>query len=179
MFFEKIPPHRYIWMFWWGLLRFQSLFLPLPVPIPDTEKNLSQIFIFTLLYEALKGFKKALKDLHKTFWCTKNKCENKYWRFLFWYNFLKCTVRDGLTLSQQCYLIIDLFMKNSQTYFNNLVVWTKGYVMSVPYIVWPTSMETFISVILYELNSFLRSDNWHIRGKKDNGVFWTSIEGWP
>ena len=100
VFFEKIPPHRYIWMFWWGLLRFQSLFLPLPVPIPDIEKNLSQIFIFTLLYEASKGFKKALKDLHKTFWCSKNKCENKDWRFLLWYNFLKCTVRGGLTLSQ-------------------------------------------------------------------------------
>ena len=69
-----------------------------PVPIPDDEKKLTSILIVTLLcgaskdfikvfkvyegFEALKGFMKAfLKTLkaflHKTFWGTTKKCENK------------------------------------------------------------------------------------------------------
>ena len=39
----------------------------LPVPIPDEEKNLSEIFIFTLLCGASKGFIKALKAFKKLF----------------------------------------------------------------------------------------------------------------
>ena len=34
--------------------------LALPVPIPDDEKKFSQIFIFTLLCGASKGFMKVL-----------------------------------------------------------------------------------------------------------------------
>ena len=49
--------------------------------------------------------------------------------------------------------------------------------MSVPYIMWATSMETFISVILYELDSFLRSESWHIIGEKNKRVLLTLIDG--
>ena len=41
--------------------------LTLPVPIPDEEKKLSQIFVFTLLCGASKGFMKALKVFIKRF----------------------------------------------------------------------------------------------------------------
>ena len=41
--------------------------LTLPVPIPDEEKKLSYIFIFTLLCRASKGFRKALKTFIKPF----------------------------------------------------------------------------------------------------------------
>ena len=37
--------------------------LTFPVPIPDEEKKSSEIFLFTLLYGASKGFMKALKAL--------------------------------------------------------------------------------------------------------------------
>ena len=64
--------------------------LTLPVPIPAEEKKLSEIFIFTLLCGASKGFMKA-------FWGTTKKCENKnLTQFLFQYNFQKCTGRKGL-----------------------------------------------------------------------------------
>ena len=42
-----------------------QLFLIIPVPIPNEEKKLSQIFIFTLLYGAWKHFMKALKAFIK------------------------------------------------------------------------------------------------------------------
>ena len=48
--------------------------LTLNVPIPDKVKKLSQIFIFTLLCGASKGFMKALKECEKN---TTKKCENK------------------------------------------------------------------------------------------------------
>ena len=39
------------------------------------------------------------RGLHKTFWGTTKKYENKNLSpFLFYYNFLKCTGRDGLTI---------------------------------------------------------------------------------
>ena len=38
-----------------------------PVPIPDKEKKLTSIFIFTLLCGASKGFMKALKAFIKPF----------------------------------------------------------------------------------------------------------------
>ena len=41
--------------------------LTLSVPIPDEEIKLTQIFIFTFLCGASKGFMKAFKALHKTF----------------------------------------------------------------------------------------------------------------
>ena len=41
--------------------------LTLTVPIPDEEKKLSQIFIFTLLCGASKGFMKAFKAFIKPF----------------------------------------------------------------------------------------------------------------
>ena len=39
----------------------------LPAPIPDKEKKLTQILIFTLLCGASKGFMKALKAFIKPF----------------------------------------------------------------------------------------------------------------
>ena len=41
--------------------------LTLPVPIPDEEKKLSYIFIFTLLCGPSIGFIKTLKDFIKPF----------------------------------------------------------------------------------------------------------------
>ena len=38
-----------------------------PVLIPDRKKKSTQIFIFTLLYVASKGFIKAIKDFIKPF----------------------------------------------------------------------------------------------------------------
>ena len=46
---------------------FTQNFLTLTAPIPDQEKKLTQIFIFTLLCGALKGFMKALKAFIKPF----------------------------------------------------------------------------------------------------------------
>ena len=40
--------------------------LTLPVPIPDKEKKLSQIFIFTLLCGTSEGFMKALKATQRS-----------------------------------------------------------------------------------------------------------------
>ena len=39
--------------------------LTLPIPIAVEQKKLPQIFIFTLVYEASKGFMKALKRQNK------------------------------------------------------------------------------------------------------------------
>ena len=63
--------------------------LTLPIAIPDEEKKLN--FYFVLLCGASKGFLKALKaSLHKTFWGTTKKRENKnLTQFLFQYDFQK------------------------------------------------------------------------------------------
>ena len=42
-----------------------ALITSLPVPIPDEERKLTSIFIFTLLCEASKGYMKALKAFIK------------------------------------------------------------------------------------------------------------------
>ena len=59
---------------------FEVSTLTLPAPIPDNDKKLSQIFICTLLCGASKRFYEGLKALRKNL--------NK---FLFQYNFPKCT----------------------------------------------------------------------------------------
>ena len=41
--------------------------LTVPVPIPDKGKKLTQIFMFTLLCGASKGFMKALESFIKSF----------------------------------------------------------------------------------------------------------------
>ena len=46
---------------------FNRFLLTLPVPTPDEEKKLSEIFIFTLLCGVSKGFIKALKAFIKPF----------------------------------------------------------------------------------------------------------------
>ena len=43
------------------------LFLTFPVPIPEAERKLIQVFIFTLLCGDSKGFMKALKAFIKSF----------------------------------------------------------------------------------------------------------------
>ena len=61
-------------------LGLQGVLLDLNIPIPDKVKKLSWIFIFTL------------KGLHKTFWGTTKKCENKdLTQFLFEDSFQKWT----------------------------------------------------------------------------------------
>ena len=63
----------------------------LPISIPDDERKSTEIFIFTLFCGASKGFVwclkrfyEGLKNLHKTFWGTTKKRENKNLRrFLF------------------------------------------------------------------------------------------------
>ena len=44
-----------------------SNLLTFPILIPEKERKLTSIFIFTLLCGASKGFTKAFKGLHKTF----------------------------------------------------------------------------------------------------------------
>ena len=46
---------------------FDISLLTFPMPIPDKEKQLCLIFIFTLLCGASRGFMKALKVLLKPF----------------------------------------------------------------------------------------------------------------
>ena len=67
--------------------------LSLSVLFPDTEKKLTQIFIFALLCGASKKFEN--KDLSK---------------FLFYYSFLKCTVWEGLFLDL---IIMEMLKKSS------------------------------------------------------------------
>ena len=55
-----IADHIYIAEIIFAIENFISL-LTLPVPIPDEEKKLSEIFIIKLLCDASKGFIKALK----------------------------------------------------------------------------------------------------------------------
>ena len=49
----------------------------LPVSIPDEEKKLNQIFIFTLLWGASKGFMKAFKVFIKPFEATQRSVKIK------------------------------------------------------------------------------------------------------
>ena len=57
---STVKTHIKLQIFW----QITFVYLTLPVQIPDKEKKLSQIFTFTLLCGASKGFMKAL-------------CENK------------------------------------------------------------------------------------------------------
>ena len=52
--------------------------LTLAVPIPDEEKKLSQIFIFTLLCGAWKGFMKVLKTFIKPFEAPQRSVKRKF-----------------------------------------------------------------------------------------------------
>ena len=76
----------------------QLRLLTLPVPILDEEKKIKLNFYFhTACCSALKGFMKALKGFLKPFWGTTKKCENKNLiKFLFQYNFQKCTGQEEL-----------------------------------------------------------------------------------
>ena len=61
--------------------------LTLDVPIPDKKKKLH--FYFHTSLWCLRRFYEGLKDLHKTFWGTTKKCENKnvsyiYFNKTFW-----------------------------------------------------------------------------------------------
>ena len=56
---------RQIYIIKWNTTK--DLKLTLPVTIPDKEKKLSKIFIFTLLCGASKGFMRALKAFIKSF----------------------------------------------------------------------------------------------------------------
>ena len=51
--------------------------LTLPVPISDKEKRIKVNFYFHASLWYLKRFYEDIKDLHKTFWGTTKKCENK------------------------------------------------------------------------------------------------------
>ena len=51
--------------------------LTLPVPISDKEKRIKVNFYFHASLWYLKRFYEGIKDLHKTFWGTTKKCENK------------------------------------------------------------------------------------------------------
>ena len=63
------------------------VFLTVPILVPDDERKLAWIFIFTLRYGASKG-------IHKIFCNTTKKWEKKKISyFLFEYNFLKCTAQ--------------------------------------------------------------------------------------
>ena len=44
---------------------YRTTILTFPLPIPDEEKNSSQVFILTFLYGTSKGFMKTLKAFRK------------------------------------------------------------------------------------------------------------------
>ena len=68
-------------------------------PDPGRREKINLNFYFHTSLWCLKTFYEGLKGLDKTFWDTTKKCENKnVGQFLFKYNFLKCTGREGLTL---------------------------------------------------------------------------------
>ena len=93
------------------ILRF--LVLTVPVPIPDEEKKLTWIFIFVLLCGTSKDFMKALKAFLKSFQAPqRSENKNLSW-FLFYYNFLKCTGREGLRWLR------DLFFNRLWYFFND------------------------------------------------------------
>ena len=55
-----------------------------------------------------KRFYEGLWGLHKTFWRTTKKCENKNLsKFLFYYSFLKCTGLEWFTISYLLYIICE------------------------------------------------------------------------
>ena len=57
---------------------FSAFHLTLPVPIPDKERKLTlNVYFHTSLW-CLKRFYGVLKGLHKTFWGTTKKRQNKY-----------------------------------------------------------------------------------------------------
>ena len=55
-----------------------QLFLIIPVPIPNEEKKLSQIFIFTLIYGAWKHFMKAFKAFIKPIEAPQRSVKSKF-----------------------------------------------------------------------------------------------------
>ena len=66
--------------------------LTLPVPCPDKEKKLTQIFIFTLFCGASKGFMNAWNAFIKPFETPRKNLKIEILvNFHFEYNFLKCT----------------------------------------------------------------------------------------
>ena len=74
-----------------------SFILTLPVPIPDKEKKLSQIFIFALLCGVSKGFMKALKAFAKPFEASQRSVKRKIY-LNFYYN---TTFRNARDLKSQ------------------------------------------------------------------------------
>ena len=78
-------------------------YLTLLVPIPDEEKKINWNFYFHTSLWCVKRFYEGLIGLHKTLWGNTKKCYKKkffFW-FLFWYHFLKCTVREGLKTTKK------------------------------------------------------------------------------
>ena len=81
----------------WWLMRFCTvctIFNAYRTNPEQKEKNNLNFYFHTSLW-CFKRFYEGLKGLHKTFWRTTKKCENKNltW-FLFQYNFQKCTGRS-------------------------------------------------------------------------------------
>ena len=95
-------------------------------PDPGRREKINLNYYFHTSLWCFKRFYEGLKGLHKTFWGTTKKCENKNlsW-FLFYYNFLKCTGCEGLTidwekkistLSIEKSFLIDLLATNNAVY---------------------------------------------------------------
>ena len=74
----------------------------LSIPFPDLNFSFhTSLWCFKRFYEGLWG-------LHKTFWRTTKKCENKnVSKFLFYYSFLKCTGLEWFTISYLLYIICE------------------------------------------------------------------------
>ena len=94
--------------------------LTLPVPIPDEEKKIKLNFYFHTSLWCLKSFYEGLKGLHKTFWGTAKKCDNKTltW-FLFQYNFQRCTGRERLICLTGVTSDMVIFLGNCSSYETN------------------------------------------------------------
>ena len=80
-----------VWLFW-GIMHLR---VNHSRPNPGRREKIKLNFYFQISLWCFKRFYEGLKGLHKTFWRTTKKCENKNltW-FLFQYNFQKCTGRS-------------------------------------------------------------------------------------
>ena len=77
-------------------------------PNPGWREKIKSNFYFHTSLRCLKRFYEDLNGLHKAFWGTTKKCENKnLTSFLFQCNFQKCIGREGLTIFTKISILND------------------------------------------------------------------------
>ena len=95
-------------------------------PYPRRWEKINLNFYFHTSLWCFKGFHEGLKGLYKTFWGTTKKSQNKNLnKFLFYYNFLRWTEREGLIELLKSWLhafsISSVFVLNSTLCFHILL----------------------------------------------------------